>query len=392
MTPAEGGCLSTLDLILAAMDSSSRPLDFGIVLHLKRAPSLDALRAGARSARNLYSVTGSVIRGKRWIPTAAPADGVSEVASSDAVQEFFDRRLDPRQHAPLQQLVVIDKTQGGVMLVTRAHHAAADGLSVAMWLHHQFRVACGLEAPTIKPSAPVPVLTRGHSSPIRKSPLGYHGPAQRVWTRSSLSGGSRRWLTIEIPVRADDTAVLATAALETLGRWNRTHHAGTKRIGLWLPVSIRRPRVLHFGNGTSRIRVYPRYSADAVIADKRQEIRRQIRWGLKHGEWAVPAHHMLTQLPLWLGAPLLRLYLNRPWVDMGSSALSCAANWTGHDDAVFRDIEKIECVGQLHERYAVVLNGVSHGGKTWMTFTYDPERLTFTDIAQFADLYLEHLR
>ena len=47
------GELSAIDLALVVMDSAQRPLDFTLLFHFSEAPGIDALRAGARSARNL---------------------------------------------------------------------------------------------------------------------------------------------------------------------------------------------------------------------------------------------------------------------------------------------------------------------------------------------------
>lgn len=380
--------LSTIDSILAAMDGPCRALDFGILLHLRTAPELEGLRTGARSARNRYPASGSVIDGNRWVPTAVPGDGVTVCTSANAVQEFLARRLDPGKDAPIQQLVVTGDPDGKTLLMTRVHHAAADGSSVAMWLRHQLRVAAGFERPVLERSAFEPVPLRRHPSPVRKSPFGYRRPAEKLWTRSDRSTGSRCWLTIELPSSFRGADALATAALETLLEWNCAHGARSRRVGLWLPVNIRERQAKGFGNGTSRIRIYPRQSGsdsgNQSFGDKCRETRRQIRWGLKHGEWAIPQDS-------WLGGPLLKVYLNRPWADMGSSVFTCVENWGGHEDAAFQEIEKIECIGQLHRQHAVAMNGLSLGGKTWLTFTYDPGQWTCGDIRQFVDSYQEQI-
>lgn len=141
------------------MDSPARPLDFALVFHLKQAPCIDALRLGAASARNRYPMTGSYIKGKHWIRCAELSDGITFLeASSDATittsrtEEFLDRPFDPREQAPVQQLVIRENTDGAVKLITRFHHAAADGLSAAMWLRHQLRVASNKESPLAEAS------------------------------------------------------------------------------------------------------------------------------------------------------------------------------------------------------------------------------------------------
>jgi hypothetical protein len=154
------------------------------------------------------------------------------------------------------------------------------------------------------------------------------------------------------------------------------HGAPAGRIGLWLPVNIRERAAAGFGNGTSRIRVH-----------SGGDIGAQIRLGLRCGEWAVPARPMVTRLPRRIGDPIMRWYLNRPWADMGSIVFSCIENWRGRHDPVFQNIEQIDIVGQLHRRHPLAINAIAHDGRTCVTFTYDPQRLTSADAGAFADLY-----
>ena len=383
--------LSTLDLILSVIGSPRRPADFGIVLHLRKAPTLEALRAGARSARNLYPATGSVIEGKEWKPISAPDDGVTAVPfSTDAAERFFARPFDAHKQAPIQQLIVNPMPGGLMKLVTRIHHAAADGFSAAMWLRHQFQVANGSESPATEPASFESVRLRLHQSPERKNPFGNGGRAQSLCYGSSSPTGLRRWLTIELPAAFDGDA-LATAAIETLTEWNRIHGRAARQVGLWLPVNVRRKGDSRFGNGTSSIRIHPHFISDESFADKCSEMRRQIRWRLRRGEWAVPQKPLITRLPLWLSVPLLKLYLNRPWADVGTIPFSYGKEWSGRQDNAFRNVDKIECIGQLHKRHGVAMNAVTHSGRTWMTFTFDSGQMSSAGIEQLADLYQQQI-
>ena len=389
-TSGSEGRLSTLDLALAAVDSPRQPADFGVVLHLSKAPTLEDLRAGARSARNLYRASGSVVRGNRWVTMDVPADGVAFSDTAEAIEKFIGQRMDPRRHAPIQQLLVTGEPPGRTTLVTRVHHAVADGFSAAMWLHHQFRVAYGLLEPLTQPARFESIRLRQHPAPVRKSPSRFRGPSQSLRTADNVTTGFRRWMTITLPDAASSD-VLATAALETLVVWNRMQGAVSRRVGLWFPVNIRQRGAPGFGNGTSRVRIYPHYSGEASFAEKCCEVRRQIRWSLRNGEWAVPSDPLIMRLGLRLSLPLMRLYLSRPWADMGTSAFTHATEWSGHADCVFQDVQWIECIGQLHRRHAVVMNSVKHRDKIWLTFTYDPGRMLPCDIEQFADLYRQQM-
>jgi hypothetical protein len=399
---ATAGILSTLDYILAAVDTRDRHSDFGIVFHMKKTPSLEALRAGARSARNLYPVSGSVFKGRRWIPVEVPCDGVMSMpVSKNSAALFLNREMGLRSNAPIQQLLLTDAASDMAMLVTQVHHAAADGFSSALWLHHQFRIAAGLETPVREPAGFDPVLVRHHASSICSKASEKFGSSQDLWVENRQAIGQERWLTVELSARCfyrrcSDNGVnasdaLAAATFETLASWNRRHGAPSQRIGLWLPVNIRQRCSSQFGNGSSRIRIHPGLSPGTSFVDRCRGIRRQIRIGLRSGEWALPENPAVALLPLWISGPLLRVYLNRPQVDMGTIAFSYVENWSGMQDSVFQDIEKVECVGQLHERHALAVNCVRHAESIWLTFTYDPRRLMKKDVEEMADFFRDQI-
>ena len=391
------------------MDSPRRPLDFTLLLHLKDAPGLEALRTGARSARNFYPATGSYIDKQHWVRFIEPGDGVAAISVSStedlakAIEEFIDSPFDLHLRMPVQQLVIMNGVKAEVKLVTRFHHAVADGLSAAMWLSHQLRVAHQKEAPVAEVSPFQNLPLRSHSSSVKRSRFAYRGPSHPLWTRRAQPSRARRWRTIE--VAAADLRegcrrthgftyndLLATCALEVFSRWNRLHRNGRRhKIGLWLPVNIRQQSSAGFGNGTSRIRLYARSSDRASLVDKCREIRRQVFWSNRHGEWAVPQKPPLTSLPRWAITPLIRCYLNRPGVDMATGVFSHAETRSGESGEVFQHVEKIESIGLLHARYCVAINGVTSSGRTWLTFTYDPGLLSPEDIQRLVEMYQEQL-
>ncbi|HWN11169.1 MAG TPA: hypothetical protein VNO50_18165 [Pyrinomonadaceae bacterium] len=402
------GRLSAIDLVCSIMDSQLRPLDFALLSHLNDAPSLEALVRGASSARNLYPATGSYIDKERWVRSTQPGADLTavSVSSSDdvagTVERFLDRPLDVRCQMPVQQLVMRNALDGEVKLLTRFHHAAADGLSAAMWLSHQLRVARNKESavPEVLPFQDLQL--RSHSSAVKKSRFAYRRPSDRLWTRTTEPTRTRRWFTIELPAAElregcrtrgfTYNDLLTTCALEVFRRWNRLHSGGRRQnIGLWLPVNIRQHSAAGFGNGTSRIRLYARYNEGATLAEKCKVIRRQIFWSNRHGEWAVPQTIPLASLPRWAVTPLLRCYLNRPGVDMASGVFSHAERWTNETSEIFQHVEKLESIGQLHLGYCVAINGATHGDRTWLTFTYDPALLSSSDIEQMVELYQEQL-
>jgi len=401
--------LAALDLIFSVMDSARRPLDFTLVLHFKEVLRAEALQAGARSSRRLYPTTGCTICGKQWVRFAGPDEGFAAIeASSDravasAIEKFIDDPFDPHRQMPVRQLVVAGHFDGGTKLVTRFHHAAADGLSAAMWLGHQLAVACGREKPIaqIVPFRELPL--RGRSWSVRKSRFAYFGPSHRLWSQRRQPSHRRRWQTFAIPAAdlrqlcrrlggLSCNDLLATCALEVFIRWNRVHGAVHQRkVGLWLPVNLRQGPVAGFGNGTSRIRIYARYADDASLLEKFRAIHRQVYWSNRHGEWTVPPFPKLARLPMWAVVPLLRCYLNRPWVDMATAVFSLAERWGGQYEESFQNVDRIECIGQLHARHPIAINGAIHRDQVWLTVTYDPALLTGGDIQQLVEMYREQI-
>jgi hypothetical protein len=407
MDPQTAGGLSTIDLLFCLLNDPRRPFDFTLVFHLTDAPSPERLRAGATSARKLFPATDARVEGKRWVRFETAEDGLEVVsARSDeeadaAVGRFVDAPLDPREQTPVQQLFI--KGERGARLVTRFHHAAADGLSAAAWLGHQLRVAFGEEPPATVPAPFESLPLRSHPSPVKKSRFAFSKPSEPLRTPGSRPSRTRRWLSFDFGAtdlrRACRRAggftyndLLAACALEVFRLWNGSRGAGGgRRIGLWLPVNVRRRSAEGFGNGTSRIRLYARYDAAAPLAEKCREVRRQVSWCMQNGEWAVPERSPILSLPAWAAAPLMRAYVGRPGVDMATGVFSHAEGWAGARGEVFRVVEKIESIGQLHARHPVAFNGATHAGRTWLTLTYDPGLLTPEDAGRLAEMYRQQL-
>ena len=156
-------------------------------------------------------------------------------------------------------------------------------------------------------------------------------------------------------------------------------------------MNIRRNSGAGFGNGTSRIRIYARYDPDAKLIDKCREVRRQVSWTTEHGEWVVPEIPLFTRMPRPIIGPLLRGYLNRPSVDMATGVFSHAGSGMANACDAFRHVERIECVGLLHPRQSLAVNGATHHGHTWLTLTYDPALLSIDDINELSSLYKEQI-
>jgi hypothetical protein len=412
-----------LDRAFYLLDSTRSPQDFTLILHLNDAPEVDCFYAGAKSAMNRFPISACCVDGRAWVWRENKYFAL-EIAAS-GIERFIDEPFDLRRQPPVRQMLILD---GGVRLVTRFHHSAADGLSAALWLGHQLSVAYGLETAQSERGEFNGLALRRSAVSVRRSEFAFEGASDRLWTANLRRSGARRWQTIGFPATELQKAcrraggftyndLLATCTLEVLRRWNANHgrprsaaptnhsrgietncRGGTpwppvvaQKIGLWVPMNIRRNSGEGFGNGTSRIRVYARYDPDAKLIEKCRAVRRQVSWSSEHGEWVVPEIAWFTRLPRQITGPLLRGYLNRPATDMATGVFSHAGTVMANASEAFKHVKRIECVGLLHPRQSLAINAATHHGHTWLTFTYDPALLTIDDINELSRLYEEQI-
>jgi hypothetical protein len=390
--------MSLLDRAFYLLDSARSPQDFTLILHLNDAPEVDRFYAGAKSAMNRFPTSACCVDGAAWVWRENKYFKLEIVTTGSAIERFIDEPFDLRRQPPVRQMLILD---GGARLATRFHHSAADGLSAALWLGHQLNVAYGLEAVQCERGEFNGVALRRSAVSVRRSQFAFDGASDRLWTASPKRSGARRWLTFGFPAtelqkicrRAGGFTyndLLATCTLEVLRNWNANHGQQSK-IGLWIPMNVRRESNVGFGNGTSRIRLYARYDPDTKLIEKCREVRRQVSWTSEHGEWVVPEIPWFTRMPHPIIGPLLRRYLNRPSVDMATAVFSHAGTAMANACEAFKHVDRIECVGLLHPRQNLAINGATHHGHTSLTLTYDPALLTTDDIHELSRLYEEQI-
>ena len=88
--------LSTLDYVFTVLSNRKTHLDFALVVHLPKPPSVEALEIGAASARNKYPITNSFVYRRRWeyLSTNGSAIEVRTNATSTALEQFMDAPFD----------------------------------------------------------------------------------------------------------------------------------------------------------------------------------------------------------------------------------------------------------------------------------------------------------
>jgi hypothetical protein len=387
-----------LDRAFYLLDGARSPQDFTLIFDLQDLPDVDRLHAGAHSAMNRFPISAcSVARGAwTWRENKHFKLAVVEGEDRAAIETFIDEPFDLRRQQPVKQLLLLSGSSA--RLATRFHHAVADGLSAALWLGHQLNVAYELETAQVERGSFDALAFRQSESSVRRSQFAYDGASDVLRISCSKRSGSRRWSTISFCSCELQKAcrrlrgftyhdLLATCALEVLRRWNDRRC----KIGLWVPMNVRREAGVGFGNGTSRIRVYANYDSDAPLVEKCRSVRHQVKWSTEHGEWVVPELPWLTRLPGSIAGPMLRNYLKLPNIDMATAVFTHAGRWVANAGAAFKHVNRIECVGLLHTRQNLAINAATHFGYTWLTLTYDPAMLTTTDAQQLTQLFSEQI-
>ena len=385
--------LSLLDYAFVLLDNA----DFTLILYLRTPPSLERLRAGAESAMKRFPTSGSIVRNRRWVYKPEPVI----INGRTALSSFMNEHLDLRAGVPVRQMFITHESEA--CLATRFHHAAADGLSAVLWLGHQLSVAYRLTECENTPAPFTDLLLRQSKTSVRRSAFAYNGTCDPLWTTNYIPSGARRWLTINFPAKELQRGcrrargftyndLLAACTLTVLANWNQAHDPRTtQKIGLWYPLNIRTHFTAGFGNGTSRVRLYARFPRDASLVEKAREVRKQVSWSIEHGEWVVPELPLFSRLPRPIVAPLLNGYLKQPTVDMATGVFSHVDRWAGDAVEAFKHVTRIECIGPLHPRQHLAINGATHQGQTWLTFAYDPALLDAQHACELTQMYEEQI-
>jgi len=76
---------------------------------------------------------------------------------------------------------------------------------------------------------------------------------------------------------------------------------------------------------------------------------------------------------------------------MCTGVFSHAGSWIANAGEAFKHVDRIECVGLLHERQSVAMNAATHHGQTWLTITYDPQLLKRDEAQQLGEMYEQQI-
>ncbi len=157
-----------------------------------------------------------------------------------------------------------------------------------------------------------------------------------------------------------------------------------ERKAVWVPVNVRKNFWRGFGNGLSRLRVYPPKGGN--IQEKLDHIRKQKREAMKNGEVALPPadfdiHNKKHKL-------FYELWIRRPWADWGSISLSHVTNSVGFLDG----FHHIAGISNLMPAHNAAIFAVTSAGRTDFTLTFDPAIVSDEESRILLRDFVTHLR
>lgn len=201
-----------------------------------------------------------------------------------------------------QILLAIINEDGKQLIALKMSHVLGDAISMLMWLKAFFGDDIKDEELKLKE------FPRKKDTPYRKL------MNSQVWMQQKTTTAGRNVLRQiikhqELPDRFKLNDLLILSLLRSLK---------LKHKSIWIPVNVRENFLKGFGNGLSRVRIYP--NSKLTTKDQLEHIRQQKREAYTNGEISLPPKNFKLDSPL--KKTLLNCWLKRPWADWSTISLS----------------------------------------------------------------------
>lgn len=281
--------------------------------------------------------------------------------SFPTLQEFLDRPLETPFH------IAVAKISEGNLLALKMSHILGDAVSMFLFMKAMLNEEVEDGEPELK------------SFPKKKDTPYRDILNSTLWPGKKKKSFSRKFLTVSLEHGEQNASVWNDLMLYSL-----LESLPYTRKAVWVPVNVRKNFWKGFGNGLSRLRVYPPRGGN--LAENLAHIRKQKQEAMRNGEVALPPpdfdihnrHHKF----------LYELWVRRPWADWGTISLSHLTNSTGFLDGFF----KIHGISNLMPSHNGAIFAVTNGGITDFTLTYDPAAATDEESAKLMRDFMTNLR
>jgi hypothetical protein len=334
--------LQLLDELIALGHGSERSTDCIIAVASSGLPAPDIERA------------------QRIFPKSASFP--CEMGSSETLQAFLDVRLPTPFHIEVARI-----NEEEPLIALKMSHVLGDAVSMFLFMKAMFGQAVEDGIPELK------------SFPAKKDTPYRDLLNSRLWPRRGEKSFERKFVTESLEHGDQNAAVfndlMLYSLLETLPY---------PRKAIWVPVNVRKNFWKGFGNGLSRLRIYPPKGAN--LPEKLAHIRKQKQEAMKNGEVALPPadfdiHNKKHKF-------LYEMWIRRPWADWGSISLSHVTNSGGFLDG-FRHVTGISNLMPAHNG---AIFAVTSAGRTTFTLTFDPKIVSDEESHILLRDFVTHLR
>lgn len=333
--------LSFLDQVLKLSENSRRSLDCVFAIELSKVPSLEELKAGIKRAQEIYPKTMA-----HEIPLTEEND----------LEAFANRPLKSEWH--LEEALI------GNTLALKMSHILGDGISMMLFLEAQLTGK--------KKSGELSL----HNFPAKKDTPYRYKTISQAWSPLSDKSSERGFVFFKLnhPMDFGDFSindVLSLAILKSLP---------LEKKSLWIPVNVRLKPFEGFGNGLSRMRIYPASEA-LPVRDQLLFLRKQKREAWKNGEIFLPqkdlALNPFTKL-------VLKIWLARPWADWGSLSFSHLV-----DSGSFHHLISVTGITNVPKHLSAAIFAFTSAQETYVTLTYD-KNLRREEVEKLGSEILQH--
>lgn len=329
--------LELIDELISLGHGKIRSLDCVLVVKIKSMPELQILRA------------------QKHFPKTAAFPVI--IQRNVTLENFCESPLPSPFHL---ELAVIDD-----LLALKMSHLLGDGISMLLWL----KVILGKNV--TEEEIAFRSYPRKKDTPYRKI---FNSD---VWPKKLQKISPQRQflqLTLDHSVSIDHFSlndILIHSLFEILPQ---------KRKAIWIPVNVRKNFWAGFGNGLSRMRVYP--SEDSSLRQKLQHIKKQKIEAKSNGEISLPPRDLDLTNPV--KRALVNVWLKRPWADWTTISLSHLFDRNGF----FDDFEAVWGISSIMPAHAAAFFAVSNADKTFVTLSFDSECASRDQ----AELLLQNLK
>lgn len=313
--------LDLLDRILLLSEGKNRSLDCVLVFEFPSVPSLEKLKEGARKAQQVFPKT-----------------------SRFEMQITYETDLSAFVNRPLKSFWHLEEAIIGNMLALKMSHVLGDAVSMVLFLKAQL----GEKIQDSKISL--------HEFQAKKDSK-YKGILPSEKWPFQKAGMKRSFF--ECSLRHDEqygefsiNDLLSLALLKSLP---------VKKKALWIPVNVRKSPWEGFGNGLSRLRLYPG-PAFMSFHDELQFLRKQKKEAWSSGELFLPPPDMDIDKPFL--KQFLKLWINRPWADWGTISFS---HLHDKDGRVPAEVVKVWGVTNIPDKLNAGLFAFTRKNETFLT-------------------------